>query len=103
MTNAAMTPVEITDRAHTLRSGGPSRTREVWEARSTDGTWTYVRTDEPGTPWTVTHEPTGLWYMFGSLPKARRFTARPDALAFLETVAAQTAAANAHTKVWRAS
>jgi hypothetical protein len=69
---AVLTPVEVTSRHRAFRSGR----LETWAARSTDGTWTYERTEDSGTPWVVTHVPTGGSDLFGSLPKARRFTAR---------------------------
>jgi hypothetical protein len=73
-----MTPVEVTSRRPAFRSGR----LEVWAARSTDGLWTYQRAEDAGTPWVVTHVPTGHWDLFGSLPRARRFTARPTAAAW---------------------
>lgn len=59
---------------------GPTR-REIWEATSADGVWTYIREESPGTPWLIRHNPTDrIAYMAGSLPKARRATAAGWAL-----------------------
>jgi hypothetical protein len=81
MTNTSarpLTQIEITYAAPRLdvRVVGlrASRAREVWEARSTDGTWLYTRTEETGTPWVVTHVPTGYAEYFSSLAKARMWT-----------------------------
>lgn len=59
---------------------GPTR-REIWEATSADGVWTYIREESPGTPWLIRHNPSDrIAYMAGSLPKARRATAAGWAL-----------------------
>jgi len=81
---APMTPIVITRTAPRLsvsRPGTRISNREIWSARSTDGTWTYERSDEPGTPWIVTYAPTGHVEYWSSLPKARRWTASDRALA----------------------
>lgn len=83
----AMTAVETTRKALHFQT----RRVEIWSARSTDGLWTYEREESPGTPWVVTHVPTGALDMFASLPKARRFTARPDAAAWFARIAEETA------------
>ena len=56
--------------ASTLRNG--KSVRECWEARTTDGVWAITRQDDPGTPWTITHIPTGTWVEggFGTLRQA---------------------------------
>lgn len=73
-----MTAIRITKYAHRLNTRFPgirvSRSEEIWSANSLTGEWTYERSDEPGTPWVVTHTPTGHVEYFGSLPKARRWT-----------------------------
>jgi len=73
----ALTPVRITGRYPT----GRSRRAQAWAAVSADGEWAYRRTEEPGTPWEVRHQPTGTWCgFFPSLPAARRATADGTAL-----------------------
>ena len=58
---------------------------EVWEAASADGVWAYNRIEIPGTPWAVTHIPTGIEAMqHGSLPNARAATADGRALRDVE-------------------
>lgn len=81
----ARTPVRITSRYPAFRSGR----LEIWSAESTDGVWTYERVEDVGTPWIVTYKPTGLDVWLSSLPKARAFTARPDAVEVLERIAAR--------------
>lgn len=84
-----MTPIVITrtaGRLSTTRPGTRVSHREIWEARSTDGTWTYVRLEEPGTPWRVEHAPTGYVDYFSSLPRARRWTASDGAMACMKRV-----------------
>lgn len=73
------TPVTVTERWPNLRGQ-----MQTWAAESTDGVWTYQRLDIPGTPWEVTHKPTGRSYWIGSLPKARAATASGAALAYLD-------------------
>ena len=63
--------------------GGPDsgRTRkECWGATSTCGTWKYDREDAPGTPWTITHIPTGRTLAATSLLAARRWTGSGNAV-----------------------
>jgi hypothetical protein len=81
-----MTPIEVTS-----RYPGRSGRMEVWSARSTDGLWTYEREESAGTPWVVTYVPSGGSDLFGSLPKARKFTARPTAIAWFAQIAEETA------------
>ena len=81
----ALTPATVTRRYPSFRSGRV----ENWEARSDDGTWAYERLEISGTPWQVTHLPTGTvgdWYT--SLPNARAATADGTALAYVERVQA---------------
>lgn len=68
MAPATLAPIEITDRRRNLRTG---RT-ETWAARTPDGTWQLVRTEEPGTPWWVEHLPTHLTVAVGNITDARR-------------------------------
>jgi len=80
-----LTPITDIRRARG-RSGRP----EIWSARSTDGTWTYERDESPGTPWAVTHNPTGRWDYMPSLRKARAATASGAMLDLLNTNQPQT-------------
>jgi hypothetical protein len=79
-----MTKIKIIYSAPRMSSGHPgiraSRRSEIWAAISCDGVWSYERSDEPGTPWIVTHEPTRHVEYFASLPKARRWTASERAI-----------------------
>jgi hypothetical protein len=80
-----LTPVDITARYPSFRG----RRVETWAAASKDGTWTYERLEISGTPWSVTHVPTGLeadWY--GTLTAAREATANGSALACVERLQA---------------
>lgn len=80
---APMTPIIVTRTAGRLsatRPGTRVSNREIWEARSICGTWTYERGEEPGTPWIVIHVPTGYVEYFTSLPRARRWTASDGAM-----------------------
>lgn len=53
-----------------------TRKPEIWEATSADGRWTYIRTEEHGTPWFVQDNTTGRTVTPAtSLIRARRFTA----------------------------
>ena len=45
--------------------------KECWGATSTCGAWKYDREDEPGTPWTITHIPTGRTLTATNLLAAR--------------------------------
>ena len=76
-----LTPADVTARFPSFRSGR----REAWSAASRDGVWTYERIEDTGTPWDVTHIPTGIsagWY--GTLTAARAATADGSALAAVE-------------------
>ena len=80
-----LTPVNITSRYPSLRAGRV----ENWSAVSRDGVWKYERLEVAGTPWAVTHVPTGLeadWY--GTLTAARAATADGSALACVERLQA---------------
>lgn len=80
-----LTPVDITERYRSFRSGR----LENWSARSLDGVWIYRRLEMSGTPWSLEHVPSGTegdWY--GSLPAARAATADGSALAYVERVQA---------------
>lgn len=79
-----MTPLGHKEFLPTYRRGpgGPTR-RECWFAASLCGTWHYERIESRGTPWEVTHVPTGMREAFTSLPSARRWTASPHAINFL--------------------
>lgn len=59
-----------TVRFPSLRTGQ----REIWEAVSKDGKWSFRRLEERGTPWVVYHSDFPGWSMMAaSLPKARRY------------------------------
>lgn len=74
----------------------PRRTRsgqtkpECWGAKTTDGTWGMDREDEPGTPWSVTHLPTGIVAdpCVGTLDDCRAYVASGQAKADLELILA---------------
>lgn len=87
ITAADMTP--ITDRV--LHRSYVTGREEVWSAVSvetapdgTDPLWTYERREEPGTPWQITHTPTGRWTLSTSLAKARRDTMNGTILRILD-------------------
>jgi hypothetical protein len=63
---------------------------ETLAAFSADGVWGYERSDEPGTPWEVTHLPTGrvLRYAATNLRQARIGTAAGWVLAELDALVA---------------
>lgn len=69
----------MTERAHNLRSAQ----REIWEAASADGVWWFRRAETPGTPWEITHLPTGMTDTAGSLEAAQRLAADPATLRIL--------------------
>ena len=68
------------------RGGG----RQCWAARTTDKDWGMNREDEAGTPWSVTHLPTGIVVdrYVPSLTDCRAYVASGQALADLEFIQA---------------
>lgn len=60
--------------------GRRSSRPQIWEATSADGRWTYIRSEEPGTPWHIRDNSTGTNYLHAatSLNDARRQTADPE-------------------------
>jgi hypothetical protein len=66
-----LTPVNITERAPSFRTGR----RETWAAESRDGLWFYKREEDTGTPWIAEHVPTGALSWYGTLTAARHATA----------------------------
>jgi len=75
-TRRYLTPVDITERYRSIRTGR----MEACAARSRDGLWLYERLDMPGTPWRLVDAASRAdcgW--FGSLPKARAYTASGEA------------------------
>jgi hypothetical protein len=91
-----LTPATVTARYPAFRSGRV----ENWAARSDDGTWAYERLEQAGTPWEVTHLPTGTagpWY--GTLPAARAGTADGSALAYVELALAHGRGEHAAARV----
>ena len=84
-TRRTLTPVTVTRRCRTFRSGR----LENWEAVSDDGIWAYHRLEISGTPWAAEHIPSGIeadWY--STLPDARAATADGTALAAVERILA---------------
>lgn len=80
-----LTPVDITARFPSFRTGR----LETWSAKSRDGLWTYERIEDTGTPWEITHAPTGIstdWH--GTLGAARAATANGSALAYVKRIQA---------------
>jgi len=71
VTRRQLTPINITARHRSTRTGKP----EIWAARSRDGRWTYDREETTGTPWIVQHRETGEERWFGTLGAARAATA----------------------------
>lgn len=55
-----------------------------WEYRSTDGVWSFVHMDEPGTPWSAIHIATDRHASFSSLRAARIAAASGALLAYLD-------------------
>jgi hypothetical protein len=71
---ATMTPL---DKPRTLlRTSRSTGKPTICGAYSADGVWSYQRTDHTGTPWKVTHLPSGVsnFYLFGTLNAARAWT-----------------------------
>jgi hypothetical protein len=77
-----LTPATVTARYPSLRTGR----LEGWSAVSDDGVWKYERLEEPRTPWSTVHVPSGIeagsWA--GTLSEAREMTANGSALADIE-------------------
>ena len=67
----ALTPVNITERARSFRTGR----LEMWAAESRDGRWFYKREESTGTPWIAEDRETGELHWFGTLRAARYATA----------------------------
>jgi len=76
----ALPAIVKTRMAHRIRQDGTGRTLphpECWEARTEDGTWTFMRLDEPATPWAIIHTATRTdvdWTT--SLKRCREYVAR---------------------------
>lgn len=62
--------------------------RQCWGAVTTDALWDFEREDEPGTPWSVTHVPTGIVVdrYAGTLTDCRAYVASGQAQADLELI-----------------
>jgi hypothetical protein len=86
-TPAPMTPIDPTSKTYYETFVGTRTRRECWGATSTDGEWGYTRTEDTGTPWIVTHLPTGRtnFSYYGSLAKARRATYSGAAMKEIES------------------
>jgi hypothetical protein len=63
---------------------------ETWGAQTKDGTWGMDREDEAGTPWSVTHLPTGIVVdrYVGTLTDCRAYVANGGAQADLARIQA---------------
>lgn len=79
----ALTALDASRTQHALTyTNGPGSARkpQIWAAASIDGVWLFERVEGGGTPWHLTHVPTGEFLVAGSLPRARRLTADPAAV-----------------------
>lgn len=65
---------------------------QVWSAASDDGVWLYVRVEDGGTPWEITHLPTGATLGAGTLLDGRRRTADAGTLEAIREQAARVVA-----------
>jgi hypothetical protein len=85
VTSAILAPVDKT-RMLPTRGGGT----QCWSAVTKDGTWGLDREDEAGTPWSVTHLPTGIVAdrYVGTLTDCRAYVASGQALADVERIQA---------------
>ena len=74
---------------------------QCWGARTTDGLWGFDREDMPGTPWSVTHLPTGTVTdrYVGTLDDCRAYVASGGAQADLAEMTGLTRkTANQHLR-----
>jgi hypothetical protein len=80
---STLAPVDKT-RMLPTRGGGT----QCWSAKTKDGTWAMDREDEAGTPWSVTHLPTGIVVdsYVGTLDDCRAYVANGGAQADLELI-----------------
>lgn len=79
-----LAPVRETESFPRFTRSGPTRHRECWAAESPDGVWSYRRLELPGTPWELTHNPSGGSVWYGSLRAARAAVADGSALEVIE-------------------
>jgi hypothetical protein len=88
MTVKTAVPLAPVDKTRMLptRGGGT----QCWAAKTKDGTWSMAREDEAGTPWSVTHLPTGIVVdrYVGTLDDCRAYVANGGAQADLERIQA---------------
>lgn len=86
MARRTLTPVTVTERYPTHRSGQMQAWAAVSTERSEDGrpVWEYNRIEDKGTPWLARYVPTGESVLMPSLPKARAATADGSALACIK-------------------
>lgn len=73
----------LTQHRTNLRTGR----RELWQFGTLDGTWIVERVEDTGTPWEVTHRPTGMTAQFGQESDALQYIARPGTLVHLRALA----------------
>lgn len=77
---APLAPIRKTRMAQRITRSGLTRSRECWGAQTTDGVWDFERTEEPGTPWSVGHTPTGTVVgLHSTLRACRAYVAAGDA------------------------
>lgn len=84
-----LTEIRITEKRPNFRG----KRLEVWAAVSLDGLWSFTRTDEPGTPWSVERTGYDGFVLTGSLLSGQQITANGYALARLEEQQAEIEAA----------
>lgn len=79
---SALAPVDKT--MLPTRGGG----RQCWSATTKDKVWDFTREDEPGTPWSVKHRPTGTVVdcYVGTLTDCRAYVASGQAEADLDRI-----------------
>lgn len=84
-TKTALEPIRKTRMCRTR--GG---TVQCWGAETTDGVWEFARIETRGTPWQVTHRPTGtvVDYCVWSLPDCQAYVASGAADADLKLIQA---------------
>ncbi len=73
---ADLAPIVKTQFAQRITRNGLTKSRECWQAETTDGVWVFGREDSPGTPWLVIHKATGeMVHLTGTLRACRVYVA----------------------------